>query len=139
MMLLSHQVNRDHGSDRGAMALELIILVPVIVMAIGFLAWAGRQPAADGEVRAVAQAAARAASLERDVNAAVAAGTAVGTTAAGLEVCVTVTVVVDTSRWQQGWVSATATCDVNNQGLVIFDGGSLQHTWSEKVHQAGRV
>ncbi len=137
MTTLSTLRNQDHR-ERGSMIVELVVLLPVIILAIGFLAWAGRQPAADGEVRAAARSAARAASLQRDANDALAAGEVAGLAAAGLEVCTTVTVSVDTSRWQQGWVSATVTCDVNNQGL-IFDGGTLEQSWTEPVQQASRV
>ncbi len=126
------------GDERGSMIVELVVLLPVIILAIGFLAWAGRQPAADGEVRAAARSAARAASLQRDTGNAVDAGEAAGLAAAGLEVCTTVGVSVDISRWQQGWVTASVTCDVNNQGL-IFDGGTLEQSWTEPVQQASRV
>jgi len=125
-------------ADRGSMIVELVVLLPVIILAIGFLAWAGRQPAADGEIRAAARSAARAASLQRDAGDAVAAGERAGLAAAGLEVCTSVEVSVDVSRWQQGWVSATVTCDVNNQGL-IFNGGTLEQSWTEPVQQASRV
>gem|GEM_PF-2917952 len=132
------QLRAPRTMERGSMVVELVVLAPVVILAIGFLAWAGRQPAADGEVRAAARSAARAASLQRDIGQAATAGEAAGLTAAGLEVCSTVDVSIDTSRWQQGWVRATVTCDVNNQGL-IFDGGTLEQSWSEPVQQASRV
>lgn len=137
-MSFLQRVRSRKGDERGSIIVELVVLLPVIILAIGFLAWAGRQPAADGEIRAAARSAARAASLQRDASQAVAAGEAAGLAAAGLEVCSTVEVVIDVSRWQQGWVSATVTCDVNNQGL-IFDAGTLERDWTEPVQQASRV
>ncbi len=131
-------VRSRSDSDRGSAVVELAILAPLIILALSLLVWAARQPAADGEIRAAARSSARAAAIQRDPGAAVSAGEQAGQNAAGLEVCSSVHVTVDVGQWEDGWVKATVTCEVNESGLV-FDAGNLVQTWTEPVQKAGRV
>ena len=59
--------------DRGSAALELAILVPAMLLLIGFMVLAGRVAAANNAVTSIAGNAAREASLARDASAASAA------------------------------------------------------------------
>lgn len=120
------------------MVVELAVLAPLIVFAVSFVVWAGRQPAADGEVRAAARSTARAAALEVNPVSAASAGVEAGRDAAGLDVCTTLEVTVDTTRWRSGWVSAEVRCEVKDDGLP-FDGGTLRQVWTEQVQHAGRL
>jgi Flp pilus assembly protein TadG len=56
----------DRGSDRGSMAVEVVLLTPVLVAFLLLVVAFGRYVAIRGEVEAASRDAARAASLERD-------------------------------------------------------------------------
>lgn len=65
---------RAHASDSGSMAVEIVVLVPVMLAMLFLVVAFGRYVSAEGEAQAIARDAVRAASLERDqVSAATAA------------------------------------------------------------------
>ncbi|MEO7556911.1 MAG: TadE family protein [Acidimicrobiales bacterium] len=73
-------MSRSRGrGDRGAAALELVLVTPLLVMLLLFIVFCGRTAGAKGDVIGAARDAARAASIERDpISAQAAAETAAG-------------------------------------------------------------
>ncbi|WP_200829752.1 TadE/TadG family type IV pilus assembly protein, partial [Cellulomonas algicola] len=69
------------GDDRGSMAVEVVVLIPVLLLVALLVVAAGRYASAEGEAEAIARDAVRAATLERDGASALAAARA--TAAAG--------------------------------------------------------
>lgn len=104
------------GAERAASTVELVMLLPLAMLAVVVLAWAGRGPSAVGETVAAANAASRAAALASDPAGAVAAVERAGS-AMSIEACQSLRFDVDTSRWGQGWVSVEATCVPKTHGL----------------------
>ena len=107
---------RWHGDERAASTVEMVMLLPVAMLAVAVLAWAGRGPSAAGETVAAANAAARAASLAADQASATAAVQSMQTTIS-LDACQTMSLEIDASRWNAGWVSVEATCVPKTHGL----------------------
>lgn len=75
-------VRRD-GRDYGSVALEVVVLAPVILALLAVLAYAGRLQAARADVEAAAQSAARTISIARDPYAAIGDAQADATATAG--------------------------------------------------------
>jgi len=61
------------GDDRGSMAVEVVVLIPLLVMMMFLVVAFGRYVSAQGEVAAMARDAVRAATLERSSQVALAA------------------------------------------------------------------
>lgn len=74
-------MGRTVRDDRGSMAVEVVVLVPVLLLVALLVVAAGRYVSAEGEAEAIAREAVRAATLERDGASALAAARA--TAAAG--------------------------------------------------------
>jgi len=70
------------GDDRGSMAVEVVLLVPVLVAMMFLVVAFGRYVSAEGEVQALARDAVRAATFERSSDAALAAARAMAGAAA---------------------------------------------------------
>lgn len=70
---------RHRHDDTGSMAVEVVILVPMLVMIMVLVVAFGRYVTAEGDTQALTREAARAATLERDEVMAVAAAQAVAT------------------------------------------------------------
>jgi TadE-like protein len=66
---------RFRRDESGSMAVEVVILTPVLMMFVMLIAACGRYVAVQGDIQATARDAVRAASLERTVDAAHAAAT----------------------------------------------------------------
>lgn len=103
--------------QRGSMAIEFVILAPVLVAFTLLVVAGGRFVGRQGDVDSVARDAARAASLERTEDSAVSVARSVAEAswpagaACGLAA-------VDTSRWAQGGsVGVTIRCRVSYSGL----------------------
>lgn len=105
------------GSERGSMAVEMVLLTPAFVLLMLFLVGVGRAVEAQGQVDGAARDGARAASIQRDGGQ---VGTAVDQAAnqdlnpqAGKDVCPGGM----TANWQggsaAGSVSVTVVCNVN--------------------------
>ncbi|MEV0581815.1 TadE family protein [Nonomuraea sp. NPDC050310] len=107
-------------AERGSMAVETVMLAPVFLLFLMFLAGAGRLVEAQGEVNGAARDAARAASVQRtkaEAEAAADATTqhALGGTCDGPESSLAGT------EWAEGGqVTATVTCRLD-LGFVGFD------------------
>jgi Flp pilus assembly protein TadG len=69
-------MSRIRRDERGSMAVELVILAPVLMMFAMLVVAGGRYVGAEGDVEAAARDAARAASLESDRGAAIQAANA---------------------------------------------------------------
>lgn len=67
---------RPAGDDRGSMAVEVVVLVPILVMMMFLVVAFGRYVSAQGEAQAMARDAVRAATLERSSDTALAAARA---------------------------------------------------------------
>ena len=102
------------GTERGSVVVETLLVVPVVIFAVMFVVWAGRGPSAVAETVRVANNAARVASIEQTPSDAAAAVAALDTSSV---VCTSMVVDLDTSRWDEGWVSAEARCVPNTSGL----------------------
>ena len=124
--------------ERGAMAIEVVILTPALVAAIMVIAAGGRYVDARGQVNTSAYAAARAASLTTNQEAAVQAGTMAARQSMserGLA-CASLSVTVDAADFNRGGdVRATVRCvadlsDVMGVGAIP---GSKTFTFSATV------
>lgn len=91
-------------TERGSASVELVLVVPVLVLIIGFIAFVGRLSSAQGDVQSAAGDAARAASLRGDPGSAEAAATAAAAaTLADLDLsCEDLDVVLDASGFARG-------------------------------------
>lgn len=107
--------------ERGAMAIEVVILTPALVAAIMVIAAGGRYVDARGQVNSAAYAAARAASLTTNQEAAVQAGTKAAEQSMSQRglACVSLTVSVDAADFNPGGdVRATVTCVADLSDVV---------------------
>ncbi|WP_456789704.1 TadE family protein [Cellulomonas sp. P5_C5] len=71
----------ENERERGSMAVEIVVLVPVLLAMIFLIVAFGRYVAAEGDTEAMARDAVRAATLERDRDSAVDAARAVAASA----------------------------------------------------------
>ncbi|GII75497.1 hypothetical protein Sru01_04790 [Sphaerisporangium rufum] len=100
---------RAGAPDRGSMAVETVMLAPVLLLFLTLLVGAGRIVEAQGEVNGAARDAARAASVQRTFAAAQAAARDAGT--AALRGSCAPVVGLSGSDWRAGGeVRATVTC-----------------------------
>lgn len=114
------QSSRD---ERGVMAIEVVILTPMLIAAIMVIAAGARYVEARGQVNDAAYAAARAASLTTNQGAAVHAGTlaARDTMTQRGPACADLSVRVDAGDFQPGGnVTATVTCVADLSDLAGF-------------------
>lgn len=106
--------------ERGSMAVETVMLAPVFLLFLLFLAGAGRLVEAQGEVNGAARDAARAASVQRSL--ADAGAAADETVRQALEgSCGSPQAALTGTKWAEGGqVVATVTCDLD-LGFLGFD------------------
>ncbi|GEL98895.1 TadE/TadG family type IV pilus assembly protein [Cellulomonas terrae] len=71
----------EHERDRGSMAVEIVVLVPVLLAMLFLIVAFGRYVSAEGDAQAMARDAVRAATLERDRDSAVVAARTVAASA----------------------------------------------------------
>ena len=97
-------MTRGDDSERGAAAVETVLLVPVLIVMLLFVVFAGRVGTVSQDVYAAARDAARAASMRdgEDAAAADARSTAEATLAQRGVACAGLDVAVDTSRFVPG-------------------------------------
>ncbi|WP_346045560.1 TadE family protein [Actinomadura chokoriensis] len=110
-------------TDRGSMSLEMVIVTPIFIAFLLFLAGAGRMVDAKSQVDGAARDAARAASIARGAGSA--QSLAAETAAAGMrgtDWCSGGPVVqTDVSHWGPGGrVGVTVTCDVDLGDLAFI-------------------
>ncbi|MFI7450737.1 TadE/TadG family type IV pilus assembly protein [Nonomuraea sp. NPDC049714] len=99
--------------ERGSMAVETVMLAPVFLLFLLFLAGAGRLVEAQGEVNAAVRDAARAASVQRTFDDATAAAEKVATDALQ-DGCANPAVTLDGDAYEQGGeVRAEVTCELD--------------------------
>ena len=109
--------------ERGVMAIEVVILTPVLVGAIMVIAAGARYVDARGQVNDAAYAAARAASLTANQQAAVHAGIQAARDAMAHRghACASLSVRVDAGDFQPGGdVAATVTCVADLSDIAGF-------------------
>lgn len=109
--------------ERGVMALEVVVLTPVLIAAIMMIAAGARYADARGQTNSAAYAAARAASLTTDQEAAVQAGesAAEATMSQRGHACADLKVDVDAGDFSPGGdVRATVTCVTDLSDIVGF-------------------
>jgi Flp pilus assembly protein TadG len=119
-------MTRDR-SDRGSAATELVLLVPVLVVLLLTVAYAGRVTRAQTHVRHAADQAARAASLRQHPPAAAAdaRAVAVANLQAARVSCASFDVAVDTSQLRPGGqVTVVVRCTTSRQGLGLLGLGA---------------
>ena len=110
--------------ERGAMAIEVVILTPALVGAIMLIATGARYVDARGQIDHAAYAAARAASLTTNQEAAVQAGTqaAKDSMAQRGHACADLSVHIDAGEFTPGGsVRATVTCTADVSDLIGFN------------------
>ncbi|MEO3873666.1 TadE/TadG family type IV pilus assembly protein [Nonomuraea sp. B12E4] len=118
-------------AERGSMAVETVLLAPVFLLFLLFLAGAGVLVESQGRVNGAARDAARAASVQRGFDQAEAAAEAI-TTAVLEGQCRSSSVSLDGSEWEQGGqVQAEVTCELD-LGFLGF-GGTKQMTGTAVV------
>ncbi|WP_326550113.1 TadE family protein [Micromonospora sp. NBC_01813] len=109
---------RPRGGDRGTVAVELAIGVPMLVLVVLIAAAAFVMGRANLDVNAAAAAGARAASLARTPPAATSAATSAAT-ANLADRCVSLTIDVHTGGFHRGGqVRVTVACTVTTRGLT---------------------
>ncbi|WP_328463534.1 pilus assembly protein [Actinoplanes sp. NBC_00393] len=110
---------RPHrGDDRGSVAVELALGVPLLVLFLFLLIGAFNVGRANIDVNAAAGAASRAASLARTSAAATAAATDSATANLGAD-CARLSVSVNTSNYRRGGaVTVSLACTVPTRGLI---------------------
>lgn len=112
---------RLDGQESGSVALELVLLTPLLLLMLLFVVALGRTVSARLEVDGAAAQAARAASIARDPTTAAAMATQAATTALGSDgvTCGNLTVSTDTADFAPGGqVEVTVTCHVHLADLV---------------------
>lgn len=110
----------DRRGQRGSMAIEIVILTPVLIAFTLLVVAGGRFVGRQGDVDSVARDAARAASLERTAGAAETVAREVAATSrpSGAD-CQDA--VVDTASWRAGGsVGVTIRCRVSYSGLGLI-------------------
>ena len=141
---MRHQIWERVRDDRGAVPLEFVILVPLVLITVVAVMFAGRLTGTESVVTDASQAGARAASLARTPDDATNAGieAAERTLPLGGVQCVSAAIDVDTSEWfDPGFVTVTVVCEVEAGDMALIGGGpitSIRRTWSEAVDPARR-
>jgi Flp pilus assembly protein TadG len=110
--------------ESGSVALEMVLLTPLLVLMLLFVVTLGRVVSARIEVDGAAAQATRAASIARDPATATAMATQAAATALGSDhvTCADVAVSTDTADFVPGGeVQVTVTCHVNVAALVGLD------------------
>ncbi|GAA3709938.1 TadE/TadG family type IV pilus assembly protein [Nonomuraea antimicrobica] len=125
-------MSRDRaGRERGSMAVETVMLAPVFLLFLMFLAGAGVLVESQGRVNGAARDAARSASVQRTLDDAEAAAQAI-TTGVLEDRCRSSAVSLDGSEWEQGGhVQAEVTCELDLAFLGF--GGTKQLTGTAVV------
>ena len=118
---MSRLVLRRPGGEAGAVATELVLLTPLLILMLLFVVALGRTVSARMEVDGAAAQAARAASTARDPATATAMAEQAATTALGSDhvTCRDLTVTTDTADFAPGGqVAVTVACTVDLADLV---------------------
>ena len=118
---MSRLVLRRLGGEAGAVATELVLLTPLLILMLLFVVALGRLAGARLEVDGAAAQAARAASIARDpaTATAMAAQTAVAALGSDHVTCAHLTVNTDVAGFAPGGqVAVTVTCTVGLSDLV---------------------
>lgn len=133
--------SRPAPAERGSVATELVLLVPVLVVLLVLVGFAGRVARAESTVRTAASQAARAASLRQTPGAAAADARAVASVGTRSLGCVEQVVEVDTGSLRPGGhVSVTVRCraDFGDLGLLGVPGSRWFSARSVQVVDARR-
>lgn len=125
-------------NERGAMAIEVVILTPALVAAIMVIAAGARYVDAQGQVNSAAYAAARAASLTTNQEAAVQAGTKAAERSMSQRglACASLTVSIDAADFNPGGdIRAKIKCVADLSDVVGVGGipGSKAFTFTAVV------
>lgn len=110
-------------SERGSAAVELVLVTPLLIVMLLFVAFGGRMVMARGDIDAAARDAARAASLARSPAAAdqAARDAADASLAARQAPCADLDVRTDTSGFRPGGtVAVTVTCHLSLGDLALL-------------------
>lgn len=111
---------RAPGDDRGSIAIEVVLIAPVLIALLLLVAGLGRLAHTRGQVDGAAADAARTASLQRDRDAAKAAGEEAARAYLGPDACRTLDVRVDTAAFRPGGaVTAVVRCTVSLAGIGL--------------------
>jgi hypothetical protein len=116
--------NGGAGDDRGSVALELVLLTPLVLVLVVFVAFCGRLTRAEAIVRDAAAAGARAASLRQQPSTARSDATAavLSNLAGHTSTCPVPVVSVDTTSLRPGGrVSVEVRCVVPLRDLALLD------------------
>ena len=122
MSASSKPARRHAGDESGAVATELVLLTPLLILLLLFVVALGRLAGARLEVDGAAAQAARAASIARDPATATAMATQTATAALGSDhvTCTHLTVATDTAAFAPGGqVTVTVTCTVDLADLTL--------------------
>lgn len=119
-MIRRRQDRRAHSDDRGSIAIEVVLIAPILIALLLLVAGLGRMAHTRGQVDGAAADAARTASLERDPEAARAAGEQAARAYLGPDACRTLDVRVDTAAFHPGGaVTAVIRCTASLAGLGL--------------------
>jgi len=127
------------ASQRGASAIELVILVPVLLLFLFLVVAGGRLTTSQAGVDSAAHAAARAASLARSPAQAQADAERVAASVLGQHgvTCRSLRVQLDTSAFRPGgWVVADVRCDVDLRDVALLQ---LPGTRTLSSHQVSTI
>ena len=132
-MTAGASLGRRAGGEDGAVATELVLLTPVLVVMLLYVVALGRLAGARIDVDGAAAQAARAASIARSPTAAVALArqTAAGALSSDHVTCGALTVTTDTAGFAPGGqVEVTVTCTVDLADLVGLRLPPVEHITS---------
>lgn len=131
---MTQQSQRIDHRDRGSVAVELVLLAPLLIALLLLVVGLGRMAHTRGEVDGAAADAARTASLARTPDAAERAGIAAARAYLGENACSRLDVEVAAARMAPGGsVTARVTCVASLAGLGLA-GFPGSHTFTATVH-----
>jgi Flp pilus assembly protein TadG len=111
---------RDRPNDQGSIAVEVVLLAPLLIALLVFVAGLGRMAHARGQVDGAAADAAQSASQQRAAPAAQRAGEEAARAYLGDSSCRRLDVVIDSARLRPGGsVTATVRCEASLAGLGL--------------------
>jgi Flp pilus assembly protein TadG len=114
------QIASNPHPDRGSVAVEVVLVAPLLIVLLVLVAGLGRIAHARGEVDGAAADAARSASLQRTPDAAQRAGEEAARAYLGPRACRQLDVTIDTARLQPGGdVAARVQCEASLAGLGV--------------------
>lgn len=124
--------------QRGGVIVEFVILIPVLVVSIIWLAHITSMRSLDSMVLTSAQEIARSSAMEsREIRAQDKAQDLAATLRQDpqLEKCGNFSVTLNTETWYDGWITSTVRCET--PGHILFGARTIEYDWVEPIFITG--